>query len=249
MIGVLGMPDNEATARLLESLVREAGLDLDFVVYWKPSARQQWRRLVRKVRREGIGAALERILFAVRALTRSARAGTSARGAHARREHYVSDHNSPECEHVLREEGVDVLILSTDAIIGSRILAVPRLVTLNAHPGWIPAYRGVGSNLVQMQRGEWPAVSVHAVDEGIDTGRLIVRERVHVDAMRGLQAIEERVERRRRELLSRVVEQVERGPLEYIDTFSEPSNLCRGLSYRQRTRLDERLRSGELTLS
>jgi folate-dependent phosphoribosylglycinamide formyltransferase PurN len=249
VIGVLGMPDNEATEMLLGSLGREAGLEVDFVVYWTPSARQQWDRLVRKVRRDGIGAALQRIVFAARATRRSAGPGASGGRARARREHYVPHHNSPECEQVLREEGVDVLILSTDAIIGSRILAVPRLVTLNAHPGWLPAYRGLGSNLIQMQRGELPAVSVHAVDEGIDTGPLIVRERVRVDARLGLEAIEQRVEQRRRELLGRVVEQVERGALRYIDTFSEPSNLCRGVSYRQRRRLDRRLRSGELTLS
>lgn len=83
VIGVLGMPDNEATEMLLGSLVREAGLDVDFVVYWTPSARQQWRRLVRKVRRDGIGAALQRIVFAARATKRSA-VPARAQGVRAR---------------------------------------------------------------------------------------------------------------------------------------------------------------------
>jgi folate-dependent phosphoribosylglycinamide formyltransferase PurN len=249
VIGVLGMPDNEATARLLTSLTRDAGLHVQFVVYWRPSTRQQWRRLVRKVKRDGIGAAVERIVYAVRATGRPAGAGATGAEGRSWREHFVLGHSSRECERVLREEGVEVLILSTDAIISQRILAVPRLVTLNAHPGWLPRDRGLGSNLVQMQRGEWPAVSVHAVDEGIDTGPVIVRERVQVDPRRGLNDIEERVEERRRELLGTVVKEIQDGGVRYIDTFCEPSNLARGVSFRDRGRLDRLLRSGRLTLS
>jgi folate-dependent phosphoribosylglycinamide formyltransferase PurN len=248
VVGVLGMPDNEATARLLTSLTRDAGLHVQFVVYWTPSTRQQWRRLVRKVKRDGIGAAVRRIVYAARARGGPAGAGTTGGAGRSWREHYVPGHNSSECEAVLREEGVDVLILSTDAIISSRILAVPRLVTLNAHPGWLPRYRGLGSNLVQMQRGEWPAVSVHAVDEGIDTGPVIVRERVQVDPRRGLDDIEDRVEQRRRQLLGTVVKEIQDGGVRYIDTFCEPSNLARGVSFRDRRRLDRLLRSGRLTL-
>src|SRR3954466_11642437 len=175
VIGVLGMPDSEATASLLTLLTGEAGLRIDVVVYWKPSARQQWRRLVRKVKRDGIGAAAQRIVSALRAMSGPEAPRTRGGTDRKYREHYVPSHNSGECELVLREARVDVLILSTDAIISSRILPVPRLVTLNAHPGWIPRHRGLGSNLFHIQRGEWPAVSIHAVDEGIDTGQPIAR--------------------------------------------------------------------------
>lgn len=247
VIGILGMPDNEATQRLVASLTRESGLRIDFVVYWQPSSRYQWRRFVRKLRRDGPAAALGRIVFAVRARlgSRAERTGESV----AHRVHYVPSHNSPECERVLRDEGVDVLVLSTDAIIRSRILAIPRVATLNAHPGWIPRHRGVGSNLRHLERGEWPAVSVHAVDEGVDTGPLIVRERVEVDASRGLDEVEEHVERRRRHLLGAVIKEAQNGGFRYIDTFCEPSNLVRAMSARQRRQLDELLRSGRLMLS
>jgi len=111
-------------------------------------------------------------------------------------------------------------------------------------------WRALGA-LLRPDAVRWAGLgALVAVGSGlILTGPLIVRERVRVDARLGLEAIEQRVEQRRRELLGRVVEQVERGALRYIDTFSEPSNLCRGVSYRQRRRLDRRLRSGELTLS
>src|SRR2546423_7351565 len=66
VVGILGMPDNSATADMLQYLIRDAGLDVDFVVYWTPSARDQWKRLVRKVKAAGIGPALQRIYYALR---------------------------------------------------------------------------------------------------------------------------------------------------------------------------------------
>jgi folate-dependent phosphoribosylglycinamide formyltransferase PurN len=251
VVGVLGMPDNEATARLLAHLSGDPACHIDFVVYWHPSPRDQLRRLVRKVRAEGVLPAAQRVRYALRrAPRRSVGAREPERGdAPPWREHHVPSHNSPECRRVLEQEGVDVLVLSTDSIIGSGILSVPRVMTVNAHPGWIPRYRGLGSNLFQMEHGHLPAVSVHAVDEGIDTGPLIVREKVPVDPTAGLADIEEAVERRRLELLADVLGRAERGELRYVDTFCEPSNMTRGMPSRRRRRLDARLRSGQLELS
>jgi folate-dependent phosphoribosylglycinamide formyltransferase PurN len=250
VIGVLGMPDNEATARLLAHLA-EAGSCVDFVVYWHPSPRDQLQRLVRKVKAEGVRPAVQRVCYALRSAPRwSIGPGAAAPDMQPPwREHHVRSHNSPECRRILEQEAVDVLALSTDAIVGSRILAVPRVMTVNAHPGWIPRYRGLGSNLFQMEQGNLPAVSVHAVNEGIDTGPLIVREKVKVDPKSGLTAIEDAVERRRLELLAEVLGRAQRGELSYVDTFCEPSGMTRGMSARRRRRLDARLRAGARELS
>jgi hypothetical protein len=247
VVGVLGMPDNEATVRLLDHLAREA--HVDFVVYWQPGPRDQWRRLVRKVRADGIGAALQRVVYALVGSRRRGRGGAAVRGRPPWREYAVPGHNSAACREALVREGVDVLVLSTDAIIGSSILEVPRVMTLNGHPGWIPQYRGLGANLFQMEAGRLPAVSVHAVNEGIDTGPLLVRETVAVDPAGGLPGIEQAVERRRLELLAETIRRAQRDELRFIDTFCEPSGMTRGMSRRRRNRLDARLRSGRLRLS
>ncbi len=252
VVGVLGMPDNPGTSELLDYLTHDAGLTVDFVVYWQPSARDQWKRLMRKVRAAGIGPALARVSYALRNAGAARFGGGGSDGGTTQRQirrYYVPGHNSPECRDVLRKENVDVLLLSTDAIIGKRVLDVPRVVTLNAHPGWVPQYRGLGSNLFMMERGELPAVSVHAVDEGIDTGPVIVRERVEVDFRRGLDHIEDEVDRRRCQLMADVIRQARKGELRFVDTFDEPSNMTRGMPAARRERLDKRLRSGELTLS
>jgi folate-dependent phosphoribosylglycinamide formyltransferase PurN len=249
VVGVLGMPDNEATARMLDHLICDSGLLVDFVVYWRPSPKDQWRRLVRKVRAAGPRAALQRVRYALGRARRPGGHPVPVGSPRAYREYRVPGHNSPDCRRILEDEGVDVLILSTDAIIGANVLRIPRVATLNVHPGWIPRYRGLGSNLFAMERGELPAVSVHAVDEGVDTGPLIVRERVHVEPGIGLAEIEERVDRRGLQLLADVIRQAEKGDLRYVDTFTEPSGMTRGMSAAERRHLDARLQDGRLVLS
>ena len=35
VVGILGMPDNEGTLRMLEAFAREPDVAVDFFVYWK----------------------------------------------------------------------------------------------------------------------------------------------------------------------------------------------------------------------
>jgi folate-dependent phosphoribosylglycinamide formyltransferase PurN len=149
---------------------------------------------------------------------------------------------------ILLCEAVDILLLATDAIIRSPVLRIPRLATLNAHPGWVPQFRGLGSNYFEMQEGYLPAVSVHQVDEGVDTGPLIVRRHVAVEPGEGLDAVDRRVERVQCELFVEVIRRLEAGTVRYVDTFLEPSNMTQGMSLRRRARLDAALRAGEVRL-
>jgi folate-dependent phosphoribosylglycinamide formyltransferase PurN len=244
-IGVLGMPDNSATSELLDYLVGREGIKIDFVVYWKPSPRDQLKRLTRKLKHGGVFPALERTYHA---LFRSAlRSRVSAHDLPFRR-YYVSGHNSLECAQILRQEKVDILLLATDAIITTKILQIPKLATLNAHPGWAPRFRGVGSNLYQMESGEYPAISVHQVDEGIDTGPLILREQFRVNYRKGLKQIEAEIAAYRHRCLAKAVRMFVRGEVRYLDTFLEPSNMTRGMALKRQRKLEKRLRSGTLVL-
>jgi folate-dependent phosphoribosylglycinamide formyltransferase PurN len=241
-IGLLGMPDNSETAALVEHLSEREGIKIDFIVYWKPSPRDQYKRLVRKLRNAGLFPALQRIYYA---LFRSRREAPR----HAPiRHYYVPGHNSPECLKVLQQEKVDILLLATDAIITGRILQIPTVATINAHPGWLPQFRGVGSNLYQMEKGECPAISVHQVDEGIDTGRLILREQIPVTPQQGLKQIEMEISTHRRRCMATAIRMLVEGKVEYVDTFLDPSNMTRGMVLRRKRRLNRMLKSGKLTL-
>jgi folate-dependent phosphoribosylglycinamide formyltransferase PurN len=244
VIGILGMPDNENTPHLIRHLAAH-DIPIAFVVYWTPSIKDQYRRVVRKVKLAGIVPTLKRVTYALV----KAQSGPQEKQAYPYRQYVVPGHNSPQCQQILRNEQVDILLLATDAIITHKILSIPRLVTLNAHPGWIPQFRGLGSTAFQLAQGRFPAVSVHKVDEGVDTGPLVLRECIAVDPRQGLDAIEQRVHVLQRDLMVRAIKMFQAGDVQFIDTFEEPSNMTRGMTAVQRKALDKKLRSGRLKLA
>ena len=244
-IGLLAMPDNENSANLIQYFF-ENGVAIDFVIYWKPSLKDQIKRVVRKLKASGAGPTLQRIFFALR---RTGSADNSGPKRHGFRSFSVPSHNSLECQEILRNEGCDLLLVSTDAIIGSNVLKIPRLATLNAHPGWIPQFRGLGSFYHQLAQGKKPAVSVHKVDEGVDTGPLILRECLEIDGKDDFAAVEAQLGALQHKLLLKVVNLFKTQTVQYFDTFEEKSNLTRGMSAKERRRLVQKFNNGEIALS
>jgi methionyl-tRNA formyltransferase len=162
------------------------------------------------------------------------------------RKYFVRSHSGPDCEQVLKREQVDLLLLATDSIIKSSILKIPRLGTLNAHPGWNPRFRGLAGVLYQIERGFRPAVTLHFADEGIDTGPVILRREFDLDSRRGLPALEESLQQVQLDLFVEAVKMFHRGSVPRLDTFAEPSNMTRGMPLKRRRALDRALRRGEL---
>ena len=73
----------------------------------------------------------------------------------------------------LKAEAIDLMIHAGAGILRAPLLAIPRLGVLNAHMGVLPRYRG-------MNVAEWAAwengplgATLHWIDPGIDTGRII----------------------------------------------------------------------------
>jgi len=73
----------------------------------------------------------------------------------------------------LRGEAIDLMIHAGAGILRAPLLGIPRLGVLNAHMGVLPRYRG-------MNVAEWAAweggplgATLHWIDPGIDTGRII----------------------------------------------------------------------------
>jgi hypothetical protein len=101
--------------------------------------------------------------------------------------------NSPRTVELLRGLAPDVLVLAQAGIVRDAVLAVPRLGTLNGHPGVLPRFRGVDCAVWALIRGDPGEIgaSVHWVDHGIDTGPIIAVRRYELldrISFRGLQA-------------------------------------------------------------
>jgi folate-dependent phosphoribosylglycinamide formyltransferase PurN len=250
VVGVLGMPDNVNTVRLLEKFDRAPDVSVDFVIYWRPNLRQQCKRVLRKLKTSGVRATLQRIVYAL-GWSRASRADKTGERPPRKpiREYCVADHNSRECREIVKQEKADLLLLSTDAIIRSAVLKAPRLGVLNAHPGWVPQFRGLACLCPQLEAGFKPAISLHLADEGVDTGPLILRREFEFDWTLGLDHVVEEMVRCRHELLLEGVRLYRAGKVELIDTFLEPSNMIRRMPLRRVRALDRRMRSGKFTPS
>ena len=86
--------------------------------------------------------------------------------------------NSEETINFLKEQNPEILISAYfPQILKVQALAVPRKGVLNIHPGRIPEYKGAMAYFWAVKNNAKTAgVSVHWMDEGIDTGPLIARK-------------------------------------------------------------------------
>ena len=76
----------------------------------------------------------------------------------------------------LRRHRVDVLVACTCPLLPASIIEAPRAASVNVHPSLLPAWRGGAPGFWQLVRGEpRSGVTVHLIDEGIDTGPILAQ--------------------------------------------------------------------------
>jgi methionyl-tRNA formyltransferase len=85
--------------------------------------------------------------------------------------------NSEEFYNRAREFKCDLFVsMSFDQIFRNRIINIPQLGTINCHAGKLPFYRGRNVlNWVLINDEKEFGITVHYVDEGIDTGDIILQ--------------------------------------------------------------------------
>ena len=86
--------------------------------------------------------------------------------------------------------GTDILILAGVGLVGRELLEIPRLGSLNAHPGLVPWVRGNGAVCNAILRGVAIGASCHRVDPGIDTGPVISRRLLQIRGDETLEVLE-----------------------------------------------------------
>lgn len=85
--------------------------------------------------------------------------------------------NSDEFMEAIKEYDVDLFVsMSFNQIFRARTINLPRLGTINCHAGKLPFYRGRNVlNWVLINDEREFGITVHYVDEGIDTGDIILQ--------------------------------------------------------------------------
>lgn len=87
--------------------------------------------------------------------------------------HTVDNLNSPETVRIVEEASPDALIYGGGGILRGPIIRASKHRVLNAHSGPMPQIRGMNACEWSVLLDVPPAVTIHFIDEGIDTGRII----------------------------------------------------------------------------
>lgn len=111
---------------------------------------------------------------------------------------------------VLKEKKVDLIVLSGYMrFIGKVLLEAYPKAIINLHPAYLPEFPGAHSIQDAFEAGvSQTGVTVHYVDEGVDTGPIIRQERVPIDPNWNLETLEEHVHAMEYDLFWQVIKSV-----------------------------------------
>ena len=123
----------------------------------------------------------------------------------------IGDVNSEENVERLRELDADLFVsIHFDQILKSRVLALPRLGTLNVHGSLLPRNRGLFPYFWALANGDdATGVTVHWIDVGIDTGKIIAQVETKISPGDTVAGVARRCSGLGAELLTDVVRGIE----------------------------------------
>ena len=122
--------------------------------------------------------------------------------------HVVRDVNARRGRRLLERLRPDLVVLGPSRILRPGVIAIPRLGTLNAHPGLLPDYRGVDVIPWALHNGDPLGVTVHLVDAGVDTGPIVASAPLPVRPGDTLASLKRRAHLLGADLLGQVVARV-----------------------------------------
>jgi len=91
----------------------------------------------------------------------------------------VEDINSPEVEGELKKIDPDIIVVAGTRKLKKEIFGSSRIGAVNMHSGILPYYRGADSEFWALYNGEKEkiGVSIHFINEGLDTGDVMLTAR------------------------------------------------------------------------
>ncbi len=96
----------------------------------------------------------------------------------------VTDHNQLDSQCFLEKAAPDLIVFTGGGLIRKNILGIPRLGVLNCHSGWLPEYRGMDviewAVLEAGSRRPELGITLHFMDQGVDTGPILLRQKVEL---------------------------------------------------------------------
>ena len=125
--------------------------------------------------------------------------------------YFVEDLNGKANHKLLKKLKPDLIVLGGTRIIKGNILRIPKKDTINCHPGLLPRFRGVDVVLWSIYKNDKVGATVHYVDEHIDSGDIILRQKIRIDNCKTIEEVRERVRMLSYQLVLKALGMLEKG--------------------------------------
>ena len=218
-IYILAYPDNPISYTFLDVFINK-NIDVRGIIVEEKKARKNKQRLVKKIKKDGLATAMRRTLQIY-----AMKFGRKTVVDLARKKnidvYQVAKFNSQTCVDLLNSLDIDLFAIASAPILKEYVFSKAKKGCLNAHPGWLPKYRGLGANAYALERGDLPGISIHFIDAGIDTGKIILREKIDVLRKDTVAKINDRAVVRGAELMGQAILEIEADKLVF-QKINEP---------------------------
>ena len=238
---IIAYPDNPV-GNIFFNTFRKYRIPITGVVVEQKKGKSNWIRFKKKISKDGLFKAIGRFLH-VLWLKYSSQNIVKLANKNKVPIYQVNKFNSSECSELLASLDVDLLVIASAPILKDYIFNKAKKGCLNAHPGWLPTYRGIGANAYALMNGDYPGITIHFIDTGIDTGNIIVREKIEPQVNDTIAKINDRAVERGAILMAEVIIQIQNDSL-VIPNIHEPSGqLYKAMPYTLAKEVNKNLKS------
>jgi methionyl-tRNA formyltransferase len=237
---LLSYPDNPVGTVFLKTFLYKR-ISLAGIIVEKKTHKDNWARYKQKLLKDGLSDTFKRILnmFYLKIFGQTI---VKLAEKNNIKVYKVDKFNSQNCADLLESIDADLLTISSAPILKEYIFNKGKQGCLNAHPGWLPKYRGLGANACALKNGDSPGISVHFLDSGIDTGKIIIREKIEIQLNDTVSKINDRAIKRGAELMAEVIGQIKDNQLILPDIQEPRGKLCRDLPYPEIRKVNKELK-------
>ena len=158
----------------------------------------------------------------------------------------VEKFNSSVCSELLKKLSPDLLVIVSAPILKPAIFEKAKIGCLNAHPGWLPAYRGIGANAWALHAGDSPGISVHFIDHEIDKGIILDRKKVPFTRKDTAAKINDRAIEMGAEMICDTIKKIADGQCTPPDINEPHGDHYRAMPYKQVKKVNRMIRRGKL---
>ena len=154
----------------------------------------------------------------------------------------IKSPNNVDFLKILKEASPDVIINQSQYIIKKELLSIPKIGMLNRHNALLPKNRGrLTPFWVLYKREKETGVSIHFVEEGMDSGPIVVQEKYAVEENDNFNSIVEKNYKLASKAMLKALQIIENGNYQTIAnndaeaTYNTIPTLKEAFNYRLRT--------------